>query len=147
MRVRQRFYHPVPVTFIRMNCPYDHGITFFSISASELDKLPDGECRYSERFCMGPYIMQWKMRRPNSSDDLYLHNMHIVLMLDYVSAPNSVEGDQDRPRVSLSFWQAKRRMRERFADMRKYGWLATPETCLSDNICSFRGALEFRAKV
>ena len=147
MRVRERFYHPVPVTFIRMNCPYDHGITFFSISASELDKLPDGECRYSERFCMGPYIMQWKMRRPNSSDDLYLHNMHIVLMLDYVSAPNSVEGDQDRPRVSLSVCQAKHRVGERFANMRNDGWFATPDKCLSDNICSFRGVLELRAKV
>ena len=31
MRVRERSYHPVPVTFIRMNLPYDHGITFFSI--------------------------------------------------------------------------------------------------------------------
>ena len=95
---------------------------------------------------MSPYIMQWKMKRANSSDGFYLYKIPILLMLDYVSVPSSVEGDQSRPRVSLSVLQAKNPVGERLANMRNDGWFATPDMCLSDNVCSFRGVLEFRAK-
>ena len=155
MRFRQRAHYPLPVTFIHMNLPYDHGIVFFSVTVSELDKLPFGGCRYSERFWMGPYGMQWKMRRPNFTDGYWpsflqaqgdlLSGQAIFLAVDYVSAPSKVEEDHGRPLISLSVWHAKRGV---YVDTEtRNGWFVTRDTCESDGICSFRAVLENRAKV
>ena len=155
MRFRQRAHCPLPVTFIHMNLPYDHGVVFFSVTVSELDKLPSGECRYSERLWMGPYEMQWKLRRQNTSDGYWpsflqtqgdLHNgQPILLAVEYFNVPSKVEGDHGRPLVSLSVWHAKRRV---YVDTEtRNGWFATRDTCGSDGICSFRAVLENQAQV
>ena len=142
MMFRLRAHYPLPVTFIHMNLPYDHGVVFFSVTVSELDKLPSGECRYSERFWMGPYGMQWKLRRKNISEG-YI-GQAILLAVDYVSTSSKVEGDHSRHLVSLSVWHAKCRV---YVDSEtRNGWFSTRDTW-SDDICSFRAVLENRAKV
>ena len=143
MMFRLRAHYPLPVTFIHMNLPYDHGVVFFSVTVSELDKLPSGECRYSERFWMGPYGMQWKLRRKNISEG-YI-GQAILLAVDYVSTSSKVEGDHSRHLVSLSVWHAKCRV---YVDSEtRNGWFATRDTCGSDGICSFRAVLENQAQV
>ena len=152
MRVRQRFYHPVPVTFIHMNRPYDHGITFFSISASELDKLPSGECRYSERFWMGPFGMQWKMRRPKSRDECYNRNGYycngdgykkaILVRVDYFSVLTAEKGGC-RPCVTLCVWDVNQKVYVEIV-MLNAGWFATgSHICVDNDIFSFRAELKF----
>ena len=122
------------MTFIRTNLPNNHGLVFFSVTVSELDKLLPGECRYSERFCVASIGMQWKLRRCD-----LLSDNPILLAVDYFSVPNTVEGDQGRPSVSLCVWSAYKSV---YVDTEtKNGWFATKNYCWSGDICSFRAVL------
>ena len=132
LRFRNRVHCPLPVTFIRMNHPYDHGLVFFSVTVSELDRLPPEECRYSERFSIGSIGMQWKLKRCG-----LLSGNPILASLDYFGVL-STEVKQARPSVSLSLWQTYQYLETET----KNGWFATKSNSSLGNICSFRAELK-----
>ena len=129
---KKRANHSMPVTFIRMNHPYDHGLVFFSVTVSELDRLPPEECRYSERFSIGSIGMQWKLKRCG-----LLSGNPILASLDYFGVL-STEVKQARPSVSLSLWQTYQYLETET----KNGWFATKSNSSLGNICSFRADLK-----
>ena len=148
---RKRNIHPVPVTVIRMSLPYDHGVVFFSVSGSELDKLRCGQCCYSERFWMGPFGLHWKMRRSNSTEKHYHRNGYyssgdgcrkvILLTADYFSVLKPEESG-GMPCVTLCIWDANERAYVE-TGMSSTGWFYTrPYICGRNDLFSFRAELE-----